>query len=587
MLSPGMRQAANVSNTTASQIESQFAKMQGGSKRMTASVDELKARLEAVNRVKFGTTMEHEFRVASRAAKQLESQIDKLEGNAQKKMGGMGGFVKGSLIADGIQQIAGLVTSGIGDVYQTGLKNSSLRTAINATTGGRGTEAIAQTASIADKYGLNYEASLEGVKTLTGGLKSMNMPLREQMKIFEGVSTGMAAMQLSADDAKGAMLALGQMASKGKVAAEELRGQLGERVPGAFSIAARAMGMNEAAFNKALESGNIYSKEFLPRFAAEMQKTFGADALAAATGPQAIQERFNNAIYNMKTELADGFMPMITPMIQGFTEMAVTWLPMIKEWLAWTRDIIAAAVTEVNNLLGGTGSWNEYIAMAQNLFNSTWITLKSLGANLWHIVKGVVEWVKTSELLKDIVWAVGKLFDGIYYVIRQIGNAIVWVWDTIIKPILDAIEWVYGKIKGLFTGGKTTVEIVDGTKGAAASSVMQPNGTPSVGLGAFAMPVTFAKAPIKGVDPLSLASSGNSQVGALSTGGGEDMGKKRSSDINTGGQRVITINMQRALVETINMNVTEMKEGAQELEAIVMETLKRVLYSINGEAATA
>ena len=42
------------------------------------------------------------------------------------------------------------------------------------------------------------------------------------------------------------MLALAQMASKGTVQAEELRGQLGERLPGAFKIAAAAMGVTQA-----------------------------------------------------------------------------------------------------------------------------------------------------------------------------------------------------------------------------------------------------------------------------------------------------------------------------------------------------
>ena len=53
----------------------------------------------------------------------------------------------------------------------------------------------------------------------------------------------------------GAFLALGQMISKGKVQAEELRGQLGKRLPGAFQLAAKAMGMTTAALDKFMADG--------------------------------------------------------------------------------------------------------------------------------------------------------------------------------------------------------------------------------------------------------------------------------------------------------------------------------------------
>jgi tape measure domain-containing protein len=64
------------------------------------------------------------------------------------------------------------------------------------------------------------------------------------------------------------------MASKGKVSAEELRGQLGERIPGALGIAARAMGMTQAQFNEMLDSGKIMAEDFLPKFSKRIKKHF-------------------------------------------------------------------------------------------------------------------------------------------------------------------------------------------------------------------------------------------------------------------------------------------------------------------------
>ena len=99
MLSPGMRQAAAISNTSATRIESEFARITTGGRRMGASVNELRERLEAVNRVRFGTTMQREFDIATRSARQLRQEIERLEGAGEEKKRGGGLLKKAALVA--------------------------------------------------------------------------------------------------------------------------------------------------------------------------------------------------------------------------------------------------------------------------------------------------------------------------------------------------------------------------------------------------------------------------------------------------------------------------------------------------------
>lgn len=80
--------------------------------------------------------------------------------------------------------------------------------------------------------------------------------------IFDAVGIAATVMNLSAEQSEGAFLALSQMASKGKVQAEELRGQLGERIPGALNIAARAMGVTQAQLNDMLDKGKSMPQTF-------------------------------------------------------------------------------------------------------------------------------------------------------------------------------------------------------------------------------------------------------------------------------------------------------------------------------------
>lgn len=553
--------AAGVADNVAVRIQSDLNKMTGGSAKFKYSLNDLKAKLDNINAIRMSTHITSEFWKATKAARDLEKQIDKIENKGKGGGGGLGmaGLVKGNLITGAITTISSMITGFGSDIYSKTLKNSGLKTAINSTTNGHGDEAIKQTADISNKYGLNYEASLEGVKTLTGGLKSMNMPLQEQMKIFEGVSTGIAAMKLGAEESKGAMLALGQMASKGTVSAEELRGQLGERIPGAFGIAAKSMNVTEAELGKMLQKGEIAAKDFLPRFAAEMQKTFGADALAGANGPQAMQERFNNAIYNMKTSIGDGLMPVITPLIEKLTSLATTVIPYIQTGIEFISNLFKEIWGSVTNVTSGTGEWGSYIAILQDVFSSVWKTIKSIAGNIWAIVKSVIDWMGKSELLKDIAWAIGKVFDGVLWVIQKIGDAIQWVWTNVIKPIVDAVEWVYKKIKGLFGGGaKTQIEIVDGTKTATASN---PYVTPPVD------PLTLnaPKAP-GGVTPID-----NKAV------------KEKADSVNAGGQRNITITIGKQ-VGAEHIHVMSGAEAANNIENLVREAMRRMLLSLNGNA---
>lgn len=81
---------------------------------------------------------------------------------------------------------------------------------------------------------------------------------------------------------------LSQIAGKGKVSMEELRGQLGERLTPAMAIAAKSMGVTTAELEKMVESG-ISAEAFLPKFGAAMEEAF-----AGAESAQASVNRLKN-----------------------------------------------------------------------------------------------------------------------------------------------------------------------------------------------------------------------------------------------------------------------------------------------------
>jgi tape measure domain-containing protein len=123
--------------------------------------------------------------------------------------------------------------------------------------------------------GLEISSTSQNFVNLAAAAKGTTLEGQATRDIFEAVSKAMSLLGKSSADTEGVLIAISQIISKGTVASEELRGQLGERLPGAFQIAARAIGVTTAELGKLLEGGNVVATEFLPAFTAELNRTFG------------------------------------------------------------------------------------------------------------------------------------------------------------------------------------------------------------------------------------------------------------------------------------------------------------------------
>lgn len=201
-------------------------------------------------------------------------------GNHQRNVGNYGGALKGALgqltaLASGYIAIGAILQKS----FTTSIKLDSITKSLEFTFGSADLAAQRMDVlrSTAERLGLEYISLADTYRSFAGAAKASNFPMEEADKIFNAVANAGAKLSLSSDEVKGSLLALQQMISKGNVQAEELRGQLGERLPGAFSIAARSMGVTEQELGKLLEKGEVLAADLLPKLADELNKTFGAD----------------------------------------------------------------------------------------------------------------------------------------------------------------------------------------------------------------------------------------------------------------------------------------------------------------------
>lgn len=131
------------------------------------------------------------------------------------------------------------------------------------------------------RLGLDFKTIAPEYTKIAASGRLMGLSGDQIKESFLGIAEASVAMQLPAEDIKGTIRALTQMLAKGTVQAEELKGQLGERIPAAFPLAAKAMGVTTKELAKMLEQGQILSHEFVPKFAKEL-RNFAAPGLDEA-----------------------------------------------------------------------------------------------------------------------------------------------------------------------------------------------------------------------------------------------------------------------------------------------------------------
>ncbi|MDT3679869.1 MAG: tape measure protein [Burkholderiaceae bacterium] len=149
--------------------------------------------------------------------------------------------------------------------------------------------------NVADRAGVAFDDVAGSYGKFAASAKTAGIEMSIVNQTFEAVIRSAGQLGLGSQQAQRALDALGQMASKGVVSMEELRQQLGDSLPGALSIAAKAFGVVDQKFIAMVESGQVLSRDFLRVIGPEMVAAF-AGGEKAVTGLAASWARLKNAV---------------------------------------------------------------------------------------------------------------------------------------------------------------------------------------------------------------------------------------------------------------------------------------------------
>lgn len=134
----------------------------------------------------------------------------------------------------------------------------------------------------------------------TASMTTAGVPLQQSNDLFEALIKAGSSLGLESEAVAGALNALGQMAAKGVVSMEELRQQLGDRLPGAFGLVAQGLGITQAELVKLVESGNLAARDLFPALTQSLKSLHGETAGLVPTW-----ERFKGALTEMAQNAGD------------------------------------------------------------------------------------------------------------------------------------------------------------------------------------------------------------------------------------------------------------------------------------------
>lgn len=196
-------------------------------------------------------------------------------------------------------------------------------TGLGAVAGGAGGAAAEMAFLRAEsaRLGLVVRDQTNSFMSLAGATNGTSLAGQQTREIWLSLVEAGTALNRSSEQQKRGLEAISQIASKGTVSLEELRGQLAEAIPGAVQIAARAMNMTTGELMDLVAQGELASDVFLPRFAAQLRQEFGPAIEAAMNTPLGRARReiaeTQNALFDLEAAAGEGFLSGVVEGLSG------------------------------------------------------------------------------------------------------------------------------------------------------------------------------------------------------------------------------------------------------------------------------
>jgi lambda family phage tail tape measure protein len=221
-------------------------------------------------------------------------------------LGGVGGAFAGAAAG---AQVAGLRQAGAAAAaYAAEVRRLQLALQGIVTSFDDYKAALAAVASTSSTFNVPIREATQQFTKLSAAVVGSGGSIKDAENTFKGLTASVLATGGSVEDINGALVAAAQVFSKGKVTAEELRGQIGERLAGAFALFAESTGRSSKGLDAALKSGEVTIADFV-KFTEFSLAKYGRTAQIIAASPEQAGARLDNALKALQQSVGDSLGP--------------------------------------------------------------------------------------------------------------------------------------------------------------------------------------------------------------------------------------------------------------------------------------
>ncbi|EME6082528.1 tape measure protein [Escherichia coli] len=331
------------------------------------------------------------------------------------------------------------VLSAYQKIMEVGLQRASSERSIDFVFGDQSTQVKKFIQDLTQITGMDTTETQAQFASFGASAKN-TMGLEGSEELFKNLTGYSRLMGRSDEQIQRALTAVSQMASKGQVMAEELKGQLSEALPGATQAFAKALGLTEKQLFDKMKNGDVKASDALPKFAKEL-----GSQINSRGGWKAIQDSTQTMLGNLKNTWNNSLTDIFRGSENGLQD--------------FTRSL-----TTLLNSLGGSG--------------------KTLGESLGNLMTSMSHGV---DNLTDISYRVRAFFDEVTLAYRGLTDEQKKVVDALGSGLINSLKVLAGviavnkvvgvtrSIYGLMTAITRLGQVADTT----ADNVNRKNGKPS------------------------------------------------------------------------------------------------------------
>ncbi|ELE8832698.1 tape measure protein [Escherichia coli] len=324
-------------------------------------------------------------------------------------------------------------------IMEVGLQRASSERSIDFVFGDQSTQVKKFIQDLTQVTGMDTTETQAQFASFGASAKN-TMGLEGSEELFKNLTGYARLMGRSDEEIKRALTALSQMASKGQVMSEELKGQLAEALPGATQAFAKALGLTEKQLFDKMKNGDVKASDALPKFAKEL-----GSQINSRGGWKAIQDSTQTMLGNLKNTWNNSLTDIFKGSEDGLQD--------------FTRGL-----TNLLNALGGSG--------------------KNLGESLGNLMTSMSHGV---DSLTDISYRVRAFFDEVTLAYRGLTDEQKKVVDALGSGLINSLKVLAGviaanKVIGVtrsIYGLMTAITRLGQAANTTADNVNKKNGKPS------------------------------------------------------------------------------------------------------------